>query len=884
MASPFTSRSARRRARRFSPVAELLEARIQLDGGVRFAAGIGVKVPASVPNSEFPAVRASSSAQAVDAAGNVYVAGSWSSGDLQFGAPAAPTLAGSLDDLENFSFVAKYAPDGGLVWARSFEPRSHGASGGNSSVAAVALDGQGGLYLTGSYSNSVDFDPGPGEAVLDGGASMYLLRLTGDGALSWVHKLGDFQSEADVDGGLLNAPRGMAVDDLGRVYVTGSFLGVTVDFDPGPGSAQLASNSNWGSTFIVQYNADGSLGWAKVVAGSGASTSHHAAPTAIAAVPGGGVAVAGEFRGLFDFDPGAGTVNHSAAADAIYLLRLDASGNFVWADVLAQAAGNNAYLTSQAAASIAVDHAGSVYIVGIIGGPMDFDPGAGATILSPAEQDYSNAAAYFAKFDSVGAIVWARTAPESPGVGLTLDELDRPIVAGRFPNFRPRIVAAPDVLPANAPDALLLLRLDPMTGRVTASRKTASAVFDVGSLARGSSGALSIIGTYTQAVTIGSTTLAPISSTRPPDHAESVSGFVALLDPIADPPPAAALQLDPASDTGPSNQDGITSAPILSFWVGSVAPGAYIELYASTVMPGADPARPGFGLVGSRIGPGLITGVGTVDGSVRDVVYRVQIVDPARGYSPFSNPVAVRQDRQGPDQPSQPLEFFSFTPGVSPRVRPGAVLTGFGGESGGSVQLLDQAGNVLAVGTVSMSVIPGDDRPRGQYRITVPTNLSGYQTLSIRALDALGNPSAATTPTTVLIAASPEGGSGNNNPGGAAPGSAPRIISAVIVKKKGKQFIVLTFDRDLAPQTVRTKGNYVLRGAGKDRRYNTRDDARLKVKSVVHDAARRTVTLTPSKAIARNLPFRLAVQGLAGVDGTSIAGLLETNFGPPPRG
>jgi hypothetical protein len=838
-------------------------------------------VPPSVPDDQF-SYTLLADAQAIDAAGNVYVAGSWAGGNLQFGAPAAATLPGSTSDQPRFGFVAKYAPDGGLIWTKTFEPHLSGYPG-IVTVSAIAVDGQGGLYVTGSYANEVDFDPGPGESVLDNMASMYLLRMTGDGDLSWVNNMGEFQSEEDVSSFLTNTPTGLAVDGAGQVYVTGRFAGATVDFDPGPGVTQLAAGSFWESPFVVQYHADGSLGWAKAFTGMPGSNSVIASGGPIAVVPGGGVVVAGYFRGSFDFDPGPGTAVRSAVysgtssyVDALFVARLDAAGNLSWVDSLVQPPGVAESLDM--VDGLAVDRAGNVYIAGNVAGKLDFDPGPGTTLVDASPV---NDRTYLVKYGPGGGLLWVRDFPESQGIGLTLDDQDRPILAGTFTGFVPLAPGLADILGGRSPDNPLLVRIDPATGRATASRAVTSAVPTIVSLARGPSGVLSVLGSYHGPITLGTTALPAISSTRPGKEGIG-SVFVALFDPIADPPPTASFQLSPGSDNGDSDHDLQTSAPSLTFNVTGVPAGRRVELYWSS--PGGG-STPGLAPVAIRDGSGPITDAAPPAAGVEyEVSYWVRVVDPVRGASPIAGPITVHRDTRGPGQPSIPFEFLSF-PGMPARITPGSTLTGFGGESGGMAQLLDSAGNILAAGTTFVTNVPGAG-PLVQYRITLPAWLIGPQTLSVRVLDRFGNPGEPTQPSTVLIADPPAGGPGQT-PGGATPlpvAEPPHLISAVIVKKKGKQMIVLTFDRDLAPGSARIKANYALRGAGRDRRYNTRDDAKLKVKSAVHDAARRTVTLTPSKAVARNLPFRLTIRGLLGADGIPLEGTLEANLGPMPKG
>jgi hypothetical protein len=84
----------------------------------------------------------------------------------------------------------------------------------------------------------------------------------------------------------------------------------------------------------------------------------------------------GFFTGTVDFDPGAATLNvTSAAAYDIYISRLDASGNFVWAINM----GGTDYEVGR---GIALDATGNVYSTGAFGGTADFDPGVGVFNLT----------------------------------------------------------------------------------------------------------------------------------------------------------------------------------------------------------------------------------------------------------------------------------------------------------------------------------------------------------------------------------------------------------------------------------------------------------------------------------------------------------------------
>ncbi len=98
---------------------------------------------------------------AVDLLGNIFVAGSFS-GTLQFGRERL-TSVGDRD-----VFLASLDPLGAPAWSLGF------AGAGTSAATAVATGAGGDLLLTGSFSESIDFDGG----VLTGGG-YYLAKLGG---------------------------------------------------------------------------------------------------------------------------------------------------------------------------------------------------------------------------------------------------------------------------------------------------------------------------------------------------------------------------------------------------------------------------------------------------------------------------------------------------------------------------------------------------------------------------------------------------------------------------------------------------------------------------------------------------------------------------------
>ncbi len=85
----------------------------------------------------------------------------------------------------------------------------------------------------------------------------------------------------------------------------------------------------------------------------------------------GNIYVTGFFEGTADLDPKVGIFNlPSAGGKDIFVSKLDATGNFLWAK-------NMGGTSDDLANSVAVDTSGNVYTIGAFEGTAYFDPGAG---------------------------------------------------------------------------------------------------------------------------------------------------------------------------------------------------------------------------------------------------------------------------------------------------------------------------------------------------------------------------------------------------------------------------------------------------------------------------------------------------------------------------
>jgi len=112
----------------------------------------------------------------------------------------------------------------------------------------------------------------------------------------------------------------------------------------------------------------------------------------------GNIYTTGRFASTVDFDPGVGTSNlTSAGSSDVFVSKLDASGNLLWAKSFGAAAAD-------AGLSIAVDSTGNVYTTGFFASTVDFDPGAGTTNLTTA----GSSDVFISKLDASGNLVFAK--------------------------------------------------------------------------------------------------------------------------------------------------------------------------------------------------------------------------------------------------------------------------------------------------------------------------------------------------------------------------------------------------------------------------------------------------------------------------------------------
>lgn len=250
----------------------------------------------------------------------------------------------------------------------------------------IILDDSGHIYTVGSFSDTVDFDPGPGVANLisAGGLDLFVLKLDSLGNFIWAVSMG---------GGGTSSANAVHVDDLGNIYLTGAFTG-SMDIDPDPGSVQSLSSNGSFDVFVIKLNSQGQLLWGHSF-GAGSILDQGFDIDVDAA---GNVYATGVFESTVDFDPGSSTSNTTSNGftDA-FLLKLDSNGSFVWVETFGNTGIDFCY-------QVQADRQGGIYLGGGFGRTVDFDPGPGVVSRTSIQMD-----GFLLKLDTAGSYQWVQT-------------------------------------------------------------------------------------------------------------------------------------------------------------------------------------------------------------------------------------------------------------------------------------------------------------------------------------------------------------------------------------------------------------------------------------------------------------------------------------------
>lgn len=270
---------------------------------------------------------------AADGEGNIYVTGFLSNNsdtdvlDAVFDGISVP-----MQPNDSLAYVAKLDTDGNWAWVETFDGIF--ASRDN----ACALDDEGNVYITGSFTDDAIF----GSTTLSsyGKQDIYVVKYNSDGVFQWVRQAGSVKSDRG---------NGIIYGHDGHMYLTGEFRdvcsfksGLYLDNYGGPKGRDI---------FVAKISKDGDWIWAS----KGGSKKGSDKGIEITANDQGNIFVTGQFSANADF--GDFEVDSDGDSVDVFIAAIDTLGEWRW---VMKAGGSD----FDRGAGITVDSSCNVYITG----------------------------------------------------------------------------------------------------------------------------------------------------------------------------------------------------------------------------------------------------------------------------------------------------------------------------------------------------------------------------------------------------------------------------------------------------------------------------------------------------------------------------------------
>ncbi len=313
----------------------------------------------------------------VDASGNSYVTGYFTdTADFDISADEFNLTSQGFYD----AFVQKTNANGELEWAVSVGGTMFDYGTG------ISSDDQGNVYITGYFDETVDFDPGVGEAFLtsQGGGDVFILKLNSAGEFVWAKSIGGTGYEESTS---------IGVDELGNVYVLG-YIYETMDFNPGPDEFLLSSQGG-SDTFLLKLDSAGDFSNAYTYGGNDLDLALD-----INVKSSSQIFITGFFGGTTDLDPRPSEVYTISAPSghAGYAMQIDETGAPV---NVAHTQGGEVTVYA-----ITADNANNMYYTGSFSGTVNFDvPSGNSNSTFTSDMAYNG---FVVKVLANGTIAWAR--------------------------------------------------------------------------------------------------------------------------------------------------------------------------------------------------------------------------------------------------------------------------------------------------------------------------------------------------------------------------------------------------------------------------------------------------------------------------------------------
>lgn len=278
-------------------------------------------------------------------------------------------------------FILKMDTAGNFVWVKKL-------GGLNSELAnGLTIDGAANIYVTGTFYDSIDLDPGLGVLMnySNGLKDFFIVKIAPNGHLIWAKNYGGIGSD------YCNS---VETDSQSNLVLTGSYSGLTY-FDS-TDSTQVLTGSQSKNLFVLKLDSSGGFIWVR-----GTQPSNNIIGNGLSFDSIGNIYVSGIFDEYANFDTAsASTLYTSERMDFdvydSYILKLRSNGDFVWVK------GFQGYGANSVSSPVFTTN-NDMIISGSFTNLIDVDPSSFDYIFTGS----AYTSMFIERLDSLGSFIWA---------------------------------------------------------------------------------------------------------------------------------------------------------------------------------------------------------------------------------------------------------------------------------------------------------------------------------------------------------------------------------------------------------------------------------------------------------------------------------------------
>jgi len=280
---------------------------------------------------------------------------------------------------ESTLIISKFANSGNHDWTKEI--------GNQKSYNGIAIDDNDNIYITCSFQEQIDVDPGTGEHLISpvGAADMYLLKLNNAGEFQWVKTFGG-------TGSVLFGYSLKIVN--GNIYSQGYFTG-TVDMDPSAEINNLVAN-NATDFYLLKLDINGNF--LNAIHLFDRTFFENDAVISFDVDPVGNIYLTGLFDGALDIHPGEDEyfITSNGEVDA-FVEKLSPEGDLLWVNTY----GSEKY---DDGLSMDLDSDNNPLITGRFSNTVNFGTEEDEELITSSRNE--NGSLFILKLDPEGNLQW----------------------------------------------------------------------------------------------------------------------------------------------------------------------------------------------------------------------------------------------------------------------------------------------------------------------------------------------------------------------------------------------------------------------------------------------------------------------------------------------